>query len=149
MSAQVSFGEQRLGWHWLWFIPLCLLVLLVVELHAVHLVLAALKLGRQRWDWGGLFSPSAWLCANILWFSVVAPLVGLAAIAFLVKSRNEFNTKQRWLYSVLLVIVIFVFPFVTDALISGSFPFIIDDDGVSRLRMIPFIPWPSGDVGTY
>jgi len=40
-------------------------------------------------------------------------------------------------------------PFVTDFLIWGSFPFNIDNDGVSRLRMIPFVPWPSGQFGQY
>jgi len=57
--------------------------------------------------------------------------------------------RQRWLFSGALVAGIFLLPFVTEALVWGSFPFIIDDQGISRLRMIPFVPWPSGHFGTY
>lgn len=70
MSAQDYSGEQRLRWHWLWFIPLCLLVLLLVELHTMHLAFAVLKLGYQRWDWGGLISPSAAFCLTVIAISI-------------------------------------------------------------------------------
>jgi hypothetical protein len=50
-------AKRRLGWHWLF--PLCLLVLLLVELHTVHMAFSAISLGRRRWDWGGLFSLKA------------------------------------------------------------------------------------------
>ena len=149
MSAQDSPGTQRLGWHWLWFLPLCGIVLLVVERHTVGLAFAILKLGYQRWSWGGLFSPSAYFCLSVLWLSVAGPLVGLSYIAALVKSPNELKARQRWLHSVLLVVGIFLLPFITDALMWGSFPFNIDDQGVSRLRLIPFIPWPSSAFGEY
>jgi len=53
------------------------------------------------------------------------------------------------LYVLLIVAAIFVLPIVTDFLIWGSFPFTIDREGASRLRVIPFIPRPSGHIGEY
>jgi len=41
--------------------------------------------------------------------------------------------------------MILLSPIVTDTLIWGSFPLTFDNEGVARLRIIPFIPWPSGD----
>jgi hypothetical protein len=149
MSTQDSSGERRLGWHWLWFLPLCLMILLVVELHTAHLAFVVLKLGYQRWDWGGLISPSAAFCLTVIAISIWWPILSLWFVTLLVKSADNMKASQRWLYSVLLIVGIFLLPFLTDALMWGSFPFIIDDEGVSRLRMIPFIPWPSGHFGEY
>jgi hypothetical protein len=149
MSAQDSSGKQRLGWHWLWFLPLCVLVLWGVERHTVTYGFAILKLGYQRWSWGALLSPSAAFCLGVIEISVDWPLRGLWLIALLITSANELKARQRWLYSVLLIVVIFLLPIIADALIWGSFPFVIDDEGVSRLRMIPFIPWPWGRFGEY
>jgi len=60
---------------------------------------------------------------------VVWPVAGLVIVALLVAER------QRWHYLILLIVVIFLVPFITDALMWGSFPFIFDDAGVARLRM--------------
>jgi len=139
-----SAQRQRrlgLGWHWLWFLPLCVGVLSVVERHTVAYAFAILKLGWQRWTWGSLFSPSADFCIIVIVASVLWPVIGLGIVAMLVADRRQ------WRYLVLLIIGIFLIPFATDALFWGSFPFIFDDAGVARLRMIPFIPWPSGQFG--
>jgi hypothetical protein len=141
MSTHPSGQRQRrlgLGWHWLWFLPLCVVVLSLVEWHMIHYALAFLKLGWQRWTWGSLISPSADFCVTVMAASVVLPVFGLVFVAVLVAAR------QRWRYLVLLIVGIFLLPFITDTFMWGSFPFIFDDAGVARLRMIPFIPWPSG-----
>jgi hypothetical protein len=78
------------------------------------------------------------MMGSILW-----PVLGAGSVAALVAAR------QRWRYVVLLIIGIFMIPFATDALMWGSFSFIFDDVGVARLRLIPFIPWPSGHCGEY
>ena len=57
------------------------------------------------------------------------------------------DIPRRRIYITLIVAAIFVLPFVTDFLIWGSFPFNIDNNRISRLRMIPFIPWPDGHFG--
>jgi hypothetical protein len=149
MSVQEASGKQRLGWHWLWFGPLCLVVLLLVERQTLTDGFMLLALGYHRWSWGVLFSPSAFFCLSIIWISVVWPILGLTIVATLVKLAKERSARRRALYLVLLVIGIFLLPFVTEALNWGSFPFIIDDQGVSRLRSIPFIPWPAGHFGEY
>ena len=145
----ISSGKRRLGWHWLWFLPLCLTVLLVIELHTVDYVIGILKLSYQRWTWGVLFSPSADFCAFVMIYAVWWPLLGLWLIALLVKTGDGLRTKKLVLYSVLIVVGIFLVPIIAEPLMWGSFPFNIDDQGVSRLRLIPFIPWPEGHFGEY
>jgi hypothetical protein len=126
-----------LGLHWLWFVPLCALVLLLVEQHTVVFGLDVLKLAGKRWDWGALISPSAAFCLSVIVASVVFPLKGMWVIGLLVANRPQ------WRWIILLAIIIFLSPLVTDLLIWGSFPLTFDNEGVGRLRMIPFIPWPS------
>ncbi len=130
-----------LGWHWLWFVPLCVLVLLLLERHTVVYGFVALKLAWQRWSWGVVLSPSAAFCLSVIMFSVTWPLFGLWSVALLVTAR------QQWRWVLLMVGVILLLPIVTDFLIWGSFPLMFDNEGVGRLRMIPFIPWPSGEYG--
>jgi hypothetical protein len=132
----------RLRWHWLWFIPLCILILAWVESYTVKKAIAVISLIRQRWDWGVVISPSGDFCFTVLMVSVLWPLIGLFLIAVVVSSRVELTIRQRVIYSLLLTIGIIALPFVADALIWGSFPFEIDDQGFSRLRMFPFVPWP-------
>lgn len=141
-------GDQRprrsgLGWHWVWFLPLCVLVLSLVERHTITYAVAILKLGWQRWSWGALFSPSAFFCLHVIAASVIWPIFGLGSVALLVAGG------QPWRYSLLLIVGIFLLPFVAEALMWGSFPFTFDADGIGRLRMISFVPWPCGDYGEY
>jgi hypothetical protein len=53
------------------------------------------------------------------------------------------------LLALFLILLALSVPLVTDALIWGSFPFNIDNKGVARLRLIPFLPWPDGSFGEY
>jgi len=149
MNIPDSPSRPRLGWHWLWFFPVCFLVLLFVELHTVKYAFKLLKLGFQRWEWGVLFSPSAYLCLSIVVISVDWPIRGLFSVASLVRFNNDLNADRRWLYLLVLIIGIFLLPFITEALMWGTFPFCIDDQGNSRLRLIPFLPWPGGNFGEY
>src|SRR5262245_15246465 len=101
MVREASGLPRRLGlgWHWLWFIPLCVLVLLFIELHTVGLGFSLLKLAWERWL---LVSPSrafllwvspSWaFCLSVIMFSVTFPLYGLGVIGFLVAERH----KWRW-----------------------------------------------------
>jgi hypothetical protein len=132
-----------LGWHWLWFVPLCVLVLLLVERHTILFGFVALKLAWQRWSWGVVISPSADFCLSVIGFSVIFPLYGLGTIGLLVAAR------QQWRWVLLMTALMLLLPIVTDLLIWGSFPLTFDNEGVARLRMIPFIPWPSGAFGEF
>jgi hypothetical protein len=62
--------------------------------------------------------------------------------------RPKSNAK-RWLWVIVMAVALLLFPLVTDILIWGLFPFTYDNAGVPRLRMIPFMPWPSGDYGEF
>jgi len=138
-DVNVEPRRLGLGWHWLWFAPLCVIVLLVIEWHTLGLGFTVLKIVWQRWSWGVLISPSAAFCLGVIAFSVAFPLYGMTTIGLLVAER------QQWHWTILLVAMILLSPIVTDTLIWGSFPLTFDNEGVARLRIIPFIPWPSGD----
>ena len=129
-----------LRWNWLWFVPVCVVVLSLVEVHTTSLAWQLLKLAYKRWTWGVFLSPSAYFCACVLVASVSWPLLGLLRVSVELKLRQ----RNRYLRVLGMVIFILVLPAITDALLWGSFPFTFGHDGVARLRMIPFIPWPTG-----
>jgi hypothetical protein len=112
------------------------------ERHTVVYGFVTLKLFWQRCPWGALISPSAAFCFAVVISSIIWPLYGLAAVAFLAMAK-------RWLCVIVMAVALLLFPLVTDILIWGSFPFTYDNAGVAQLRMIPFIPWPSGDYGEF
>jgi hypothetical protein len=138
-----NLPRGTMGWHWLWFVPLCVAVLLIPERHTVLHGFRLSKLAYQRWKWASLISPSAYVCWSTILFSIYFPLNGLWSVAAIVIT----GTKKRYL--LLLVLAIFLFPLLTDAVTWGSFPFNVDNAGVHRLRLIPFIPWPDGRFGEY
>jgi hypothetical protein len=141
-------ANRRIGRHWIWFLPYCLVALLVVEKHTLPVAFSLVKLAYERWVWAVLLSPSAYFCWAVVLGSVVWPFYGFRFITIALTADLE-NPRRRALCVVLLAVAILLIPFVTDFLTWGSFPFGIDDQGVSRLRLIPFIPWPEGHLGEY
>ena len=142
-------SKAKLGWNWIWFLPMCLVVICFTELHAVHLVSLIIPLVRKRWTWGVLLSPSAYLCLTVMLFSVFLPIqaVLIAAAQFLDDTRT---LKHRYIVAIAVLVGVFlILPFITDTLIWGSFPLTYDNSGIGRLRMIPFIPWPTGGYMTF
>jgi len=138
-------------WNWVWLAPVCLLVLMFVEQHTITYSLRIIRLGWQRWDWGGLISPSAYFCESVVFASVAYPIYGLIGAAGLLSSRTSgaAGAGSQYLKAFLLIAAVLVLPFVTDTLIWGSFPFNVDNAGIGRLRIIPFLPWPDAPYGTY
>jgi hypothetical protein len=141
--------RRKLSWNWLWFLPLCLAVVFLVEGHTVPYAFRTLKLAYRRWSWAGLISPSAYFCFCVLVASVWWPLQGLVYVSVVVTADDKARVGKRYLYAFLLAAAILLLPFLTDALIWGSFPFTIDNEGVWRIRMVPFIPWPDGHYGEF
>jgi hypothetical protein len=141
--------NRRLGWNWLWFLPLCVAVLIFVEGHTVPYAWQLAKLARKRWTWGVFFSPSAYFCMGVISVSIAWPLMGLALVSNSVTSIKAVKPPGRYIRVFVILFLIFMLPVITDALLWGSFPFTFDRNGIARLRMIPFIPWPSGNFGEY
>ena len=137
---------RKMGWNWLWFAPLCALVLVVVERHTVQHGLVLCRLAYQRWSWAALVSPSADFCWCVIVFSVYFPIYSIRVLMSLIAADE---LKRRYVYICSLVVIVFLFPFLVDAITWGSFPFNIDNEGVHRLRLFPFIPWPEGPYGDY
>ena len=141
--------NRRLWRNWLWFLPLCIAVLFFVEGHTVPLAWQLLKLGHRRWTWGALFSPSAYFCLGVIAASIFWPIQALTIVSSIVTAVDPHNPRGRFVRAFVIVFLIFLLPVITDALLWGSFPFTFDRNGIARLRMIPFIPWPSGNFGEY
>jgi hypothetical protein len=144
-------AHQMPRWNWFWLAPSSVLVFIMVEQHTFPFALQVVRLSWQRWNWGGLFSPSAYFCWSVIVASVITPIQGLLYAVALVSSRTDLSSGagRRYLQALLVFVVVLLLPFVTDALIWGSFPFTFDSAGVGRLRLIPFIPWPNAPFGTY
>ena len=147
--AEVARRPSRL--HLVWLLPVCVVVFLFVEQHTIALVWQLLKLAKHRWVWAVLVSPSAYFCWTVMMASIFWPYQGLVVAVNLIRSPL---TPGAWqaktvCFAVLFVASVLVLPLVWDFLLWGSFPFSIDDEGVSRLRMIPFLPWPGGSLGKY
>jgi hypothetical protein len=135
--------SEKIGWNWFWFAPLSLALLFFVESHTIPFGITILKLALKRWRWGGLISPSAYICFSAVLASVFYPVQGiLLSMASL--SNGSKTTRNRFIQTLLLMAIVAIVPIVTDTLIWGSFPFTFDNAGWVRLRMIPFLPWPSG-----
>jgi hypothetical protein len=88
MNTDDSRG-RRLGWHWLWFGPICVAML-------------------YRWSWGALLSPSAFFCLIVMATSIFWPIQGLALTASFVTADDEM--PRRHLIAALLVAAVFVLP---------------------------------------
>jgi len=142
-----KLGRPMPRWNWLWLGPVFVLVLLSIERHTLPYGLRIVQLTWQRWDWGGLISPSADFCWTVVLASVFAPVYGFVHAIEVLSSPTA--SGRRYLQATLIIVGIVLLPFVTDALIWGSFPFTFDNAGVGHLRMIPFIPWPDAAFGTY
>ena len=139
---------NKLAWNWLWFLPLCFVVLCFVESYSVSHAIDIAKLAYQRWSWFGLFSPSAAFCYSAMCASVLLPIYWLGAIAAIMIDDIR-DMPKRLLNSFLVAAMILGLPLLTDALIWGSFPFPVDAEGRMHLRLIPFVPWPSLPYGVY
>jgi hypothetical protein len=140
--------NKTLGWNRLWFLPLCIAVLVVVELYQIIFDLTALGVATRRWSWSVLISPSAYFCITVMFEGLYLPIRALMLTSVTVTTHDaSISAGRRYLYAALLAGAIFLIPFVTQALVWGSFPFGVDNDRNIRLRMIPFIPWPEGHFG--
>lgn len=136
-------------WHWLWFLPLSLVVSLITECHTVPYALRLAALAHGRWSWFVFVSPSAYFCLTTIVESIIWPVQWLMAIPALVSAKDDLQLRRRWLYCSLIVVGVILLPLLTDTLIWGSFPFALDNQNIQHLRMIPFIPWPSGGYNTF
>jgi hypothetical protein len=140
--------ERRIGWNWVWFGPVSLLLLYFVEIHEIHIGFLAIKMAVQRWSWGGLFSPSAYFCFSIVlssvWFPFQALLFASSALG-----DDRTSVRRRFVLAAAAMGAVIILPAIADTLIWGSFPFTYDQAGVARLRLIPFLPWPTGGYMTF
>jgi hypothetical protein len=137
-------------WNWFWFGPLTAWVLALVEWHAGRYAILALRLWWDRWDWGALLSPSGDFCIAVVMTSVLLPIGGVIGVTAFLFDRNTVTNRQtRVVRALVILAAIFLLPFVTDALIWGSFPLTFDEHGNGRLRLIPFLPWPDRPYGQF
>lgn len=139
------------AWHWFWYGPLIACVLAMVEWHTARYAVEVLRLWWARWSWGALISPSADFCLSVVLTSVFLPIGGVIGVTTFLFDPDTLGwaSRRTAVVSTLLILAaILLLPFVTDALIWGSFPFTFED-GAWRLRMIPFFPWPERPYGQF
>lgn len=80
-----------------------------------------------------IFSPSAYLCAGTIWFCVRVP-------PLLMKDSGPLRFFPAMGFALAIILLMCL----SWILIWGTYPLIHDADGTERMRLVPFIPWPSG-----
>lgn len=143
-SGSSSKERRGIGWHWLWFGPLCVVVLWFFETYAVAHALQVTTLFFHRWNWLVLFSLATEFFSAAVMASVQVPPAGLMLIYWRLKGRN---LSLGFVIATLVGVVGSLF--LTDFVIWTSFPLPVDANGLGHVRMIPFLPWPDGPFGTF
>lgn len=124
--------NKPLGWHWLWFGPVCVWALFRFVVPDAVSGYSNLRLFLRHWHWGALLSPSADVFLAAVVASVTVPLYILSIIPVLAHLP-----RRAWVATLAAILAIPVSCVLIQLLIWGSYPF---ESG--HLRMIPFIPWP-------
>jgi hypothetical protein len=114
---------------------------MVFFLTSIRYAATLLGLARDRWSWAVLLSPSAGVCASSVFFTLAAPLAAPFSLAGILTTR-EWSVGKRYGLFIVGLLVFVASMFVAQAVIWGSFPLDIDQEGHGHLRMIPFLPWP-------
>ncbi len=135
--------KTLMGWNYFWFLPICLFMLLKIELPNIisgyHNIVLALK----HFTLGYLISPSAYVFFVAIFSSVTVPIVLLITVPHIFSGNDMELYKRKYLYSVIALLAIFIGSLILQFIIWGSLPFGIDNQGYVHLRLIPFIPWPT------
>lgn len=99
----------------------------------------------HRFTWAIFFSPSAYFFFASVVASVFLPFQLLLMIpAFFDNTVPAY--RRRYVWSLIMAIVIVISAILLQVIIWGSFPLPVDKDGYVHLRMIPFIPWPGSSL---
>ena len=136
-----------MGWNLIWYVPLCLAVLFVLWSN-LHFDWVVFRTARARWVWAALLSPSAALCFSSLIANLLLPFQLVLLIPGLFDPGEPDVYSKRYRYALMAIVGIFVIPLLVEAVVWGSFPFNYDPDGTGRLRLIPFVPWPTNPFGS-
>jgi cytochrome bd-type quinol oxidase subunit 2 len=131
----MSSTKSALGlkWNLLWYIPLCLTVLLLLIRNASY-DWEVIKIAHQRWVWAALVSPSAALCFGVLSLNLLIPFQLTVMVSAYFNDESESLYQKRYLLTCLTVVAIVLVPLVVEFIVWGSFPFNIDAHGNGRLR---------------
>lgn len=106
------------------------------------------KTAYDRWTWAVFFSPSAALCLAALVMNLQMPIQLTMLISTYFGESSSGMFRKRYLFTCFTIAAIFIFPLLVECVVWGSFPFNFDANGVGRLRLIPFLPWPSNPYGS-
>lgn len=107
-----------------------------------------LKPAHDRWTWAVFLSPSAALCLAALVMNLQIPIQLTMLIMTYFDESSPDAFRKRYLFTCFTVIAIFIFPLIVECVVWGSFPLNFDSNGVGRLRLIPFFPWPNNPYGS-
>ena len=131
---------RQLRWHWLWYGPAFLAAFLY----------SLMSLGwfwRQasfilEWSLPLLWSPAAYLWLIAMEEIIRAPVVWAITIQQRVRAAATLQWVELAGWGTLSVYVV-VRLVVAYVLAWGSFPIEFNPQGYERIRMLPFLPWPT------
>jgi hypothetical protein len=125
----------------IWYIPLSAWVLLYFVVPNFNSGLENIRLVFHRFSWSLFFSPAAALFFSAIVASLFVPFQLLLVIPGFFAAES-IGCIKRYVWSLGVVVAIFVTAILLQAVIWGSFPLPVDKDGYIHVRLIPFIPWP-------
>ncbi len=135
---------RAMAYNLIWYIPLFITVVCYFSIpsasDAFHNVTNIFK-GFGKHFWVLFFSPAAYLFFSTEIESILLPFQMMLLIPIYFE-RSEWRFRKKILLSTLTVIGLYIAMLLLQVIIWGSFPHINDVDG-SRLRLIPFVPWPN------
>jgi hypothetical protein len=133
-------GKNRIWYVFLW------LVLVAFFAPLLHLHYDVCRLELRRFTWGLFLSPSAYVFVGAMVATIFFPIRTLLTIpiAFVDDESNDLF-KWRYRYSLLAVLLICAGELFLLTLMWGSFPLEVDSQNYVRLRLIPFLTWPTRD----
>ena len=126
----------------LWYIPLWLWIIIYFIIPDIIAGYHNIGLVFQRFTWAIFLSPSAAIFFSSILGSVLGPPLILLLIPLFFYRDNP-AYRYRYLWSIVTVLGIVVSMFILQIIIWGSFPLPVDNEGYIRLRLIPFVPWPT------
>ncbi len=142
LRKQKIMGYNRIWYALLWIV----LILLLIPI--AHFDYSTFRLVLNRWSWGIVLSPAAYVYFSSLVATIFFPVKVLALVPVYFDRQAAELYSRRYKWTLLTLTIIAVGEFVILVLIWGAFPLEVDSSHYVRLRLIPFFPWPDREFLT-
>ena len=125
----------------LWYFPVGLAVMSFFVVPNFNSGYHNVALVFSRFSWVIFLSPAAYMFFSCVLWSVIMPFQLLLIIPSFFGADSGFY-QRRYLWTIAVLVSLVAACVVQQVIIWGAFPLPADTNGIIRLRIIPFLPWP-------